>query len=192
MKIISRGAEAILYDVGDKIKKERISKTYRLPQIDITLRKTRARKELNNMTRLAAIGVNVPHITQDGDFGLRIDKIKGITLQKLIKTNDQNLNVLFQMLGEQIKKIHDFDIIHGDLAPTNMVINNMQPFLIDFGLSYLSKSIEDKATDIVLFLKLLRSLHTNENLISAFFKGYLPNKLFLDKIEQIKKRARYL
>jgi len=104
MKIISRGAEAILYDVGDKIKKERISKTYRLPQIDITLRKTRARKELNNMTRLAAIGVNVPHITQDGDFGLCIDKIKGITLQKLIKTNDQNLNVLFQMLGEQIKK----------------------------------------------------------------------------------------
>ena len=193
MKIISRGAEAVLYNIGDKIKKERICKKYRAPQIDCSLRKMRTRKELNNMTRLRAIGVNVPIVSQIDDFSLRIERIKGLTLQELIKADDTNLKPIFKSIGEQIRQIHDFDIIHGDLAPTNIIINtDLEPFFIDFGLSYCSESIEDKATDFLLFLKLLESLNFGKNLSDALFEGYSPTQEFLKRLEVIKKRARYL
>lgn len=193
MQIIARGAEAILYDEGDKIRKVRIPKKYRLSQLDFMLRKARTRREARNITRLAEIGVNVPKVAFDGDFGLLIEKIKGKTLLEILNTNNKDLKTIFKTIGEQIRKMHNYDIIHGDLAPNNIIITKDNiPYFIDFGLSYCSKSLEDKATDIFLFLKLLQSLHIKEELILAFFEGYSPTQDFINRLETIKKRMRYL
>ena len=45
MKLIAQGAEAKIFKKKDSILKDRIKKSYRLPQIDIKLRKSRTRSE---------------------------------------------------------------------------------------------------------------------------------------------------
>ena len=62
MKIVKRGAEAILYLENDYLVKDRIKKGYRLAQIDEKLRKYRTRKEARLILRAKRCGVETPNI----------------------------------------------------------------------------------------------------------------------------------
>ena len=53
MKIIARGAEAVLYKENNSLIKERIKKSYRIPEIDIPLRKIRTRREAKILEKLS-------------------------------------------------------------------------------------------------------------------------------------------
>ncbi|MEK6840274.1 MAG: serine/threonine protein kinase, partial [Nanoarchaeota archaeon] len=55
MKIVGRGAEALLYREGDILVKERIIKNYRLPEIDQELRKLRTRREGKLLQKLEGV-----------------------------------------------------------------------------------------------------------------------------------------
>ena len=52
MKKIAQGAEAILYQHKNIIIKDRISKGYRIPEIDLPLRKSRTKREAKIITKL--------------------------------------------------------------------------------------------------------------------------------------------
>ena len=73
MKIIKRGAEAILYLENDQLVKERIKKSYRLPEIDIKLRKLRTRKENKLLSEARRIGVETPKIFSIDEQGFKIN-----------------------------------------------------------------------------------------------------------------------
>ena len=63
------------------------------------------------------------------------------------------------LIGESVARIHQKDIIHGDLTTSNMIFKNEKVFFIDFGLGYISRKIEDKAVDIHLLKQALEAKH---------------------------------
>jgi TP53 regulating kinase-like protein len=68
--------------------------------------------------------------------------------------------------------------------------------LIDFGLAFKSKRIEDKAVDIRLIKEILSSAHASifEDALRLFIEGYskfVKTKPILEKVKEIEKRGRY-
>ena len=98
-------------------------------------------------------------------------------------------------IGVKLAKLHDSDIIHGDLTTSNMILDKEIVF-IDFGLSFHSNKIEDKAVDIHLFKQALESKHfkVKEKALEEFLKGYKKSKDYAEimkRLEQVELRGRY-
>ena len=86
---------------------------------------------------------------------------------------------LAKLMGEAVALLHAGKIIHGDLTTSNMLVLNaavqdgemaeqaeMVPpparlAVIDFGLGYESKTLEDKAVDLYVLERALLSTHPN-------------------------------
>ena len=94
--------------------------------------------------------------------------------------------------------MHKYDIIHGDLTTSNFIINE-NIYVIDFGLSFSSKRIEDKAVDLHLFKEILNSCHSSsfDKLLEQIYSGYekilgkSSLNAIIDKIDVIESRRRY-
>jgi TP53 regulating kinase-like protein len=70
------------------------------------------------------------------------------------------------MLAKLIYRVHDLGtifvtegVIHGDLTTSNMIYKDGQIYLIDFGLSYVKNSIEDRAVDLYVLERAFISTH---------------------------------
>lgn len=57
------------------------------------------------------------------------------------------------------KFLHYSGVIHGDLTTSNMIYKDDQIYLIDFGLSYVKTSIEDRAVDLYVLERAFISTH---------------------------------
>lgn len=70
-------------------------------------------------------------------------------------------------IGKIIAKMHDVDLIHGDLTTSNILIGknitdkDYVLYFIDFGLSYQRNTIEDKAVDLYVLERDFLSSHPN-------------------------------
>lgn len=194
MKIIKQGAEAILKLDKTKLIKERISKNYRIKEIDNKLRKSRTRREANLLRKINFL--NVPKIfnVDERKKLIEMQYIRGKLLKDFLK-NNKNFNVI-EEIGREIAKIHDNDVIHGDLTTTNIIIKNNKPYFIDFGLGYVSNKVEDKAVDLYLLRQALISsfpLIANE-IFNKILQGYKLNKNYnkiVERLKKIEKRGRY-
>ncbi|KAJ3410943.1 TP53 regulating kinase [Chytridiales sp. JEL 0842] len=99
----------------------------------------------------------------------------------------QQSNIAKRM-GKSVAMLHNLDIIHGDLTTSNMMLRNGSGslVLIDFGLSYISTLLEDKAVDLYVLEKAMLSTHTNSQvLFDAFLETYLD---IATNAAQIKKK----
>jgi len=208
-KTLYQGAEAIitLKRVGGRgvaegkefIEKHRIKKSYRLPELDNKIRKSRTKKEAKLLEKALTI-INVPKILKvDNEKNtIILEYIKGKKLSQALDTL-KNKNKICEQIGKEISKLHSKDIIHGDLTTSNMILNNNNIFFVDFGLGFVSKRIEDKAVDIHLLKQALEAKHYKhfESLTKSVIKGYLSikdNKEAKEVIERLKKvesRGRY-
>ncbi|KAF8734509.1 Lipopolysaccharide kinase (Kdo/WaaP) family, partial [Rhizoctonia solani] len=86
---------------------------------------------------------------------------------------------LMTLIGEEIAKMHKSDIIHGDLTTSNMMLRQdiknkeTQLVLIDFGLSYNSVLVEDKAVDLYVLERAFASTHPqSEGMFSQVLEAY--------------------
>ncbi|KAF9447042.1 hypothetical protein P691DRAFT_793851 [Macrolepiota fuliginosa MF-IS2] len=75
-----------------------------------------------------------------------------------------SVDQLMHLIGTEIAKMHLVDVIHGDLTTSNMMLrrspnNESDLVLIDFGLSYLSALVEDKAVDLYVLERAFASTH---------------------------------
>ena len=101
-----------------------------------------------------------------------------------------------KQIGEWIALLHNNAIMHGDLTTSNMLINEEgKLFLIDFGLSFQSTKLEDKAVDIHLLEQALESTHykDKEQLFVAFMKGYEQSEDYykvLERLDEVRKRGK--
>jgi len=69
-------------------------------------------------------------------------------------------NKVCKQIGISIAKLHDNDIIHGDLTTSNMILDSKENlWFIDFGLGFFSYKIEDKAVDLHLIHHALEAKH---------------------------------
>jgi len=204
MKVLYRGAESILYldelDGKKVLVKERISKGYRLPQIDVKLRRYRTRKEVKLMTEARVYGVPTPRILKidEKDFKIFMEFVDGIRVKELLNSSDMEMiKKISLQIGKLIGKLHANNIIHGDLTTSNMIFKDGKIFFIDFGLGEFSKRIEDKGIDLNLLLEALKATHFKilklcwQNIVKGYKKEYNKAEEVLKRVEEIEKRARY-
>ena len=194
--IIQQGAEAIIKLEDNHIIKDRVKKGYRLEQLDNKLRTQRTKREAKILSKLNNI-IPVPKVLKIEKFLLELEFIYGKKLSEHLDTL-QNKNQIMQQVGRQTAIIHDNNIIHGDLTTSNLILQNKtnKLFFIDFGLSFVSTKIEDKAVDLHLIKQALEAKHFQhyEQLFQAFIKGYKKSKnyqLVLQQLKKVEARGRY-
>lgn len=120
-KIIGMGAEAILIHKDGKLIKRRTKKGYRLDILDEKLRKQRTKKESKLLEKASKL-IPVPKILKTDEKGREIDMefIEGKKLSEHLD-NLKNAEEVCKQIGQNIAKLHDADIIHGDLTTSNMI-----------------------------------------------------------------------
>ena len=188
MKIIARGAEAVLYKENNSLIKERIKKSYRIPEIDIPLRKIRTRREAKILEKLSFSPKLIK--LDEKNFKIEMEYIESKTLNDSID-KIKGKEKLFILLGNQIEQMHNLNIIHGDLTTSNMLLKENKLFFIDFGLSFISDKIEDKAVDLHLLKQCLSSKHYQyPSLFEYVLKGY-KNKDVIERLKKVEARGRY-
>lgn len=120
--------------------------------------------------------------------------LKGKKLRDVL--DKKNCIKLCKELGKKIAILHKNNIIHGDLTTSNMILNK-EIYFIDFGLSFFSDKIEDKAVDLHLLRQALESKHNEifEDSFNAVLLGYKsPNPDYisiLKRLEKVEARGRY-
>jgi TP53 regulating kinase-like protein len=202
-KVLIKGAEADIYLVdffGQKaIIKYRKPKPYRNSVLDLLLRSERTILEAKLITRASTIGVNTPLIysVSKPNASILMEYIDGITL---VESDKEDLINQAKVIGRILGTLHNNGIIHGDPTLANMIASNKKIFLIDFGLGEFSYDLEQRAVDVNLFLRTCESLKPNvyDSVYSFFREGYLEvmGKIVagkvLERVEQIRKRGRYI
>jgi len=178
-----RGAEAIVEKSSllgyPTVVKKRIAKRYRERKLDEKLRKDRTRGEARLLHKAKIAGVKCPTVLEVEDFSITLDFISG-ERPEMNKTEAQQA-------GELLAKLHNADLIHGDYTPANLLIKGKEMFVIDFGLGFVSKDIEDKAVDV---FTMIRSISEKD----AFLKGYSKyekSESIMKRVKQVEKRVRY-
>ena len=198
-KIIQQGAEAIIYKIDNKIVKDRIPKKYRLPEIDRKIIRSRTKSEAKIMNKLKSI-INVPKIIEVKDNQIIMQHIEGKKLSEHLD-NLENKNEIAEQIGKEIGKLHDSDIIHGDLTTSNMILvensdkKDFKVYFIDFGLGFHSRRIEDKAVDLHLIRQALEAKHFLhwKQLFEHIIKGYdsKDKDKILEQLKKVEARGRY-
>ena len=194
MKIIKQGAEAILYREDNCLIKERIRKSYRIDDIDIKLRKSRTRKEAKLLEKTE----NSPKVfdVDEKNMKIKMEFIDGKLIKDILDNmHKDDRNNLMREIGGKIAKMHDGNIIHGDLTTSNMILRD-KVYFIDFGLGFDSSRTEDKAVDIHLLKQALESKHYKhfEESFREVLEGYKISrnwKEVLNRLEKVEKRGRY-
>ncbi|MGV8152404.1 MAG: KEOPS complex kinase/ATPase Bud32 [Candidatus Nanoarchaeia archaeon] len=196
-EIIGSGAEALIIKEKDYVLKRRIKKSYRIEEIDEKLRKIRTRSEAKIIEKLFGL-INVPKIIHSSDKTKEI-KMQYVGGKKLSDYLDKlkNKKDIIKKIAGGVAKIHNLDIIHGDLTTSNIIYNAKEDkvYFIDFGLGFHSSKIEDKAVDIHLFKQALEAKHFNywQELFDIFIENY--NSKDKDKIllqlKKVEARGRY-
>jgi TP53 regulating kinase-like protein len=193
MELISKGAEAEIYLDKEKIVKKRVKKNYRLSELDLSLRKSRAKREAKILEKLPKEVCHPSLLKLDErNMDIEMSYIKG---EKVRDVLDKNLAVCKE-IGEKVGLMHNSGIVHGDLTTSNMMVSDEKVFLIDFGLSFFSDKIEDKAVDLHLFRQALESKHYKVagDAFKNFIMGYKSKCKnaddIIERFEEVEMRGR--
>jgi len=199
MHKIAQGAEAVLYRENEVVIKERLSKGYRLPQIDEELRKFRTRREAKILGRLNELNYPAPRLLDmsDKQMTVTMDFIAGSKLRDVIEEGDE-YQQLARTVGRMVGTLHKEDIVHGDLTTSNMIIEDKTHALklIDFGLSSFSVKFEDKAVDLFLLNRALESKHYQhypdifEKVLEGYYETNPEAAKVLERYNAVMKRGR--
>src|SRR3989338_4343539 len=172
MQLIAQGAEAKLIRAVNTLVKDRVPKSYRLKEIDEKLRKFRTRREAKVLKALEKIGFPAPRLVRtDESAWIEMEFLEGPVLKDVLEKKDAI--PLCREIGRSVALLHNQDIIHGDLTTSNMILKDSVHF-VDFGLSFFSKRVEDKAVDLHLFRQALESRHYRiwQECFDAFLEEY--------------------
>jgi TP53 regulating kinase and related kinases len=193
MEFISRGAEAEIFREGSKIKKIRSEKRYRLKVIDDALRKSRTRKEAKILEKMPKEVLHPSLIRLDeANATIEMEFIDGKKVRDVL---DDNLAICLE-IGKKIALMHNAGIIHGDLTTSNMIYKDKKVYFIDFGLSFFSSKVEDKAVDLHLLKQALESKHYKvydrafDLVLESYNEEAKDNNTIISKFRQVELRGR--
>ncbi|PJE81075.1 Kae1-associated kinase Bud32 [Candidatus Pacearchaeota archaeon CG10_big_fil_rev_8_21_14_0_10_32_42] len=198
-KIISSGAEAVIYLEGDQVIKTRLSKGYRIKEIDSKIIKRRTKAEIKILKKASEL-TNVPKPEElKSENEIFIPYIEGDKLsEKLNSYVEERQKEVMEKVGKEIGKLHEAGIIHGDLTTSNMILKENEVYIIDFGLGSLNGKYEQKGVDVHLLKQALEAKHFEscKKLFSWFKFGYgsidkSEAKKVFERLEEIERRGRY-
>ena len=210
-KLIKQGAEARVYKGEHSgrpiIIKERFSKSYRVPALDQRLTTRRMNQEVRSMARCQKNNIRTPEVyrVDNANKMIYMECIEdGLVLKEYINQfdlvgndSDAPLAELMKEVGEVLARMHNIDLIHGDLTTSNMIYNSgkSELIMIDFGLSFVSNSAEDKGVDLYVLERAFLSTHPNtEALFKLIIESYRPlvnnGDAIIKKMDEVRTRGR--
>ena len=202
--ILYQGAEAKIcrteYMGFDVVQKRRVSKSYRIKNIDDQLISYRTKEEAKLMTEARIHGVSVPTIYDvDLEEGIiTMDYLNGKRIKDILNgLSEEERARICNKIGQNIAKFHNNDIIHGDITTSNMILMDDKIHFIDFGLGEKNSEIEAKGVDLHVLMEAIESTHSRySNCFDYVLEGYKKElkddaNHIIKKIEEIVKRGRY-
>ncbi len=207
-QILRRGAEAVLYrrrwhDL-DVVVKKRVVKSYRIPSLDLKIRRFRTIRESNLLHEAKLVGVRTPLIySVDLDStSIIMEYVSGDRLKDILDSfKSSELNELSMRIGVLIGRLHRTGIIHGDLTTSNMIlIPKGEICLLDFGLGEHSTGLEDRGIDLHILRTILYSTHHTiaQNSFQRILEGYRKEMgreeadPVIGRTDEIARRGRYV
>lgn len=124
-----------------------------------------------------------------------------VSAQQSDSCKQPGLERLAERMGQILAKMHDEDVIHGDLTTSNMLLRRGHEngesdlVLIDFGLSYTSALPEDKGVDLYVLEKAFLSTHPNtealfEKLLKSYTASSKKSSAVIKKLDEVRLRGR--
>lgn len=119
--------------------KERFSKKYRHPTLDTKISTKRTNmvsvsrffwyamhQEVRIIAKCHKAGLSAPlvYFVNRKEGMIYMQKVEGKTVKQLLWDNDVDRDTLAHHIGAYLAKMHDNDIIHGDLTTSNMIYHN--------------------------------------------------------------------
>ncbi|XP_002735324.1 EKC/KEOPS complex subunit Tp53rkb-like [Saccoglossus kowalevskii] len=212
MQLIKQGAEARVYSYTfmgkSTIVKERFKKRYRHPVLDNKLTHRRTSQEVRSILKCRKAGMCTPtvYFVDYETHRIYMENIENATTVRNYIASEQqkgtdltSLMALAEKIGTDLAKMHDIDVIHGDLTTSNMLLR--QPpgaspvIMIDFGLSYVSSLHEDKGVDLYVLERAFLSTHPNTEkifdcVLSSYRKSSTKSTDVLKKLDEVRMRGR--
>ena len=197
--LLQHGAEAKIFLTNNIIEKQRLPKAYRHPTLDNQIRTRRTKHESKILQKAHNLKIQVPKLIHTEKFNIQLEYIKGDRISQTLNSYTEKIALsTMQKIGRQVAKLHKNNIIHADLTTSNIILQktpSSKVFIIDFGLSYISTKIEDKAVDLQLIKQALEAKHflMHKKLFTAFKKGYKwqNSKEVIERLSVVEKRGRY-
>jgi len=206
--LIKKGAEASLYleEWHDRmvILKKRLSKRYRVPELDRDIQLQRTKHEPQIMHRAKKAGVSTPMIfmVDLAEAAIIMEFVEGKQVKKILNDLLEEERIrLCRKIGTLIGRLHSSGIIHGDLTTSNLILTPQGKIVfVDFGLSELTRELEARGVDLHLMKRALNSTHYRhaDECFRAILSGYKETvgkraaTAVLGKIMEIEKRGRYV
>jgi len=198
MKVVARGAEAVLRKDGERLVKDRVRKGYRIQKLDDRIRFLRTKREETLLARARRAGVNAPAVFSGGKTSLVMEWVDGERVKDVLNSmGRKEQDEVFRQVGEALGRLHSAGIVHGDVTTSNMILSDGKLFVIDFGLGKTSKRIEDFAVDLYVLMEALKAAHFK--IIDSAWKGIIKAYKYnnanadqvLERFREIDKRRRY-
>ena len=180
--------------------KQRVVKGYRHPVLDKNLQTSRIKTEVRLMAEARRAGIAVPVIYSVDLVGNSIvmEEIGGTRVKDALEQLPETAaRAVCEKIGEIAAKLHQNDIVHGDLTTSNMLLDGDRIVLIDFSLGSRSSELEDKGVDMHLLEEAFHSAHYRrsglyEAVKEAYTRSFAGGAQVLQKVKDIEKRGRYM
>ena len=151
------------------VDKTRIPKSYRLPELDDGLRRSRIRTEVRLMAEARTAGVSVP-ILYDIDLPeakIIMEYISGPTVKEVLDRGGPGTLPVAREMGRVVGRLHRAGIVHGDLTTSNMLWRDGRIVMIDFSLGGRDRGREARGVDLHLLREGMVSAHARA---SAYYR----------------------
>lgn len=182
------------------VQKRRVKKSYRIKEIDAQLISSRTKEEAKLITLARTCGVSVPLIYDIDLVGgvITMEYLRGKRIKDILNTFDASERThVCGKIGESIARLHNHDIIHGDITTSNMILLDDRIHFIDFGLGSINGEVEAKGVDLHVLMEAFDSTHSRyPDCFNDVFEGYKrqfhgDGSTVKKKIDDIVRRGRY-
>ncbi|MFB6134345.1 MAG: bifunctional N(6)-L-threonylcarbamoyladenine synthase/serine/threonine protein kinase [Halanaeroarchaeum sp.] len=187
------GAEATVTRQDGSIRKAREPRRYRHPSLDERLRRERTDEEARLIHDARKEGVPTPVIRD-------VDRTSHTIVLEHVGERDLRAALEPEKVadvGRHLGTLHDAGIVHGDPTTRNVRVDGERTYLIDFGLGYYSRDVEDHAMDLHVFEQsLVGTADEPDELRRRFEAAYGTSRgdaapPVVDRLREVEGRGRY-
>jgi len=206
--VVRRGTESVLQgaeaevsfegDPPETVRKRRLPKAYRHPDLDTRLRRERTRAEARLLRDARRAGVPTP-LVRDVDLAettLTLAFVGDDDLRNLLGDGESSARATRAVrdVGRHLATLHEAGLVHGDPTTRNVRVGAERTHLVDFGLGYHAEDVEAHAMDLHVFCGSLDGTADDaDRLRTAVCEAYAErgDEQVVDHLAEVEGRGRY-